>query len=50
MARDLLSSRAATIAGGSNEVLRNNVSEQGLGLPREAAPDRELPFNQVPHN
>ncbi len=49
-ARDLLSSRAATIAGGSNEVLRNNVSEQGLGLPREAAPDRELPFNQVPHN
>ncbi len=33
-----------------NEVLRNNVAEQVLGLPREAAPDRELPFNQVPHN
>lgn len=48
--RDLLSSRSATLAGGSNEVLRNNVSEQVLGLPREASPDRELPFNQVPHN
>ena len=37
-ARDLLSSRSATIAGGTNEVLRNNVSEQGLGLPEKPHP------------
>jgi alkylation response protein AidB-like acyl-CoA dehydrogenase len=45
-----LISRSAPIAGGTAEIVRNNVSEKALGLPREPTLDRDLPFNQVPHN
>ncbi|MFJ9710318.1 acyl-CoA dehydrogenase family protein [Streptomyces sp. NPDC101234] len=34
----LLYSRAYTIAGGANEVLRDTVAERALGLPREPRP------------
>jgi 3-oxochol-4-en-24-oyl-CoA dehydrogenase len=33
--RDLLVSRAATIAGGTTEVMKNIIGERNLGLPRE---------------
>jgi hypothetical protein len=45
-----LTSRSAPIAGGSAEIVRNNVSERVLGLPREPGFDKNLPFSQVPHN
>lgn len=45
-----LTARTATIAGGTNEMQRNQISERVLGLPREAAPDKGIPFRQVQQN
>jgi alkylation response protein AidB-like acyl-CoA dehydrogenase len=45
-----LVSRSTPIAGGTAEIVRNNVAEKLLGLPRSSSVDRDLPFNQVPHN
>ncbi|MEV6221065.1 acyl-CoA dehydrogenase family protein [Nocardia fluminea] len=47
--QDYLMRQAWSLAGGSTEMARNIISERVLGMPREAAADRGLPFDQVEH-
>ncbi|MCU1393521.1 MAG: Dehydrogenase [Ilumatobacteraceae bacterium] len=39
-----------SIGGGTNEVLKNNLSERALGLPREPRDDHERPWKDVPRS
>ncbi|MFV2173801.1 acyl-CoA dehydrogenase family protein [Actinomadura sp. LOL_016] len=39
--------QSASLGGGSTEMARNVISERMLGMPREPAPDHDVPFKQV---
>jgi alkylation response protein AidB-like acyl-CoA dehydrogenase len=47
---DFLERQATSLAGGSNEIQRNIIAERVLGMPREWAADRDVPFKDVRRN
>jgi alkylation response protein AidB-like acyl-CoA dehydrogenase len=44
---NFLNGRIMSIAGGSNQIQRNIISERILGLPREPSVDSDKPFTEV---
>jgi len=44
-----ISAPGARIAGGTDEIQKNTIAEQVLGLPAEARTDRDVPFRELEH-
>jgi alkylation response protein AidB-like acyl-CoA dehydrogenase len=49
-ATNFIMRQAGTIGGGTVEMARNVISERVLGMPRERALDRDIPFRDVPRS
>src|SRR5206468_1984397 len=47
---DFLMRQVSCIGGGTTEIARIVISERVLGMPREPALDRDLPFREVPRS
>ena len=45
---ELMGRYAVSIGGGTSEVIRNNVAERALDLPREPSIDRNAPWRDIP--
>ncbi len=50
MGTRFLNRQGSELGGGSTEIQRNIISERVLGMPREYAADRDIPFSQVRRN
>jgi acyl-CoA dehydrogenase len=46
--KTVLFSPGIRLAGGTDEVMRNVIAEQVLGLPQEPRADKGLAFNEIP--
>jgi acyl-CoA dehydrogenase len=44
---DYIWATALRVAGGADEVLRNQISERVLGMPGEIRADKDVPFDQI---